>query len=68
MNKLIIDMDPLVLANDPTLHTLLESLYSEGQGIVMPQSTASDIVKKGLEWTGYVLLKLVELGVEILVA
>lgn len=65
-SKLVIDVDPLVLVNDPTLNDLLDTLYGNDQAIIRKQTGASDLVMKLLEWVGFVLLKMLEIGVEIL--
>ena len=64
--KLVIDVDPLVLVNDPNLTELLNTLYGSDQGVIRTQTGATDVIKKVLEWVGFVLLKIVEVGVEIL--
>lgn len=66
VDQLVIDVDPLVLVNDPNLHELLDTLYGSDQGVIRTQTGASDMIKKVLEWVGFVLLKIVEIGVEIL--
>ncbi len=63
--QLIIDVDPLVLSNDPALHSLLDSLYSTG-GVVRTQTGVADVFRTLLQWTGFILLKMLEVGVEIL--
>ena len=64
--KLVIDVDPLVLVNDPNLTELLNTLYGSDQGVIRTKTGATDVIKKVLEWVGFVLLKIVEVGVEIL--
>ncbi len=65
-DQLVIDADPLVLANDPALHNLLDSLYFSEISKISAESTTINVLKTALEWTGYILLKLLEVGVEIL--
>ena len=69
-NKLVIDVDPLVLINDPFVHQILDQLSTstvetEG-GLVIGQSTEKGDQKGPLEWIGIILLKIVEIAVEIL--
>ncbi len=63
----MIDADPLVLANDPSLHNLLDSLYSSGIAGTIPSGAVVNMLKTLLEWTGFILLKILQVGVEILV-
>ena len=60
--KLLIDADPLFLANDPSLHRLLRNLARGETAGVDGYSTIMNI----LEWAGFLLLKALELIVEIL--
>lgn len=63
--KLLIDIDPLVLANDPTLNHLLDTLRGyDGSGKKRQNSTTFRTV---LDWTGFLLLKTLEIAVEVLV-
>lgn len=65
-NKLLIDVDPLVLANDPALHQLLDSLKGEEEvGRVKGGHYAT--FKSILNWTGFLILKTLEIAVEVLV-
>jgi len=63
--KLLIDIDPLVLANDPTLNHLLDTLRGyDGSRKKRQNSTTFRTV---LDWTGFLLLKTLEIAVEVLV-
>lgn len=62
--RLLIDVDSLLVANDPTLHTLLEEITvgkrpSESGGM-------KDTLKTIAEWGLWLLLKTLELIVEVL--
>lgn len=63
--KLLIDVDPLFFANDPPLNELLDLLV-EG-GVVGAGSREETVVDTLIHWTGVVLVKLVEIAVEVLV-
>ena len=63
--KLLIDADPLVLANDPALHQLLDALRGVeevGKGRGGHYATLKAI----LDWTGFLILKTLEIAVEVL--
>ena len=64
-NKLLIDVDPLFLANDPALNRLLALL---AQGVVTGINAEGEdgVFDTFLHWTGVVLLKVVEIAVEVL--
>lgn len=62
--KLLIDVDPLVLANDPTLNHLLDTLRGYDGGRKRQNSSTFRTV---LDWTGFLLLKTLEIAVEVLV-
>ena len=64
-DKLLIDVDPLFFANDPSLHQLLEQLV-EG-GVATAGSKQESMMDTLVHWTGVVLVKLVEIAVEVLV-
>ena len=67
-SKLLIDVDPLFFANDPTLNRLLDHLalggvaYFSGSGSAGEESALVTIVR----WTGVVLVKLLQIAIEIL--
>lgn len=65
-NKLLIDVDPLVLANDPDLHQLLDSLKGEEE-VGRAKGGHYATFKSILNWTGFLILKTLEIAVEVLV-
>ena len=58
-DQLVIDIDPLLLANDPGLHRTIESMHHGGG------TAAGSWIREGAEWALWVLLKLIEFGVEV---
>ena len=64
--KLLIDVDPLVLANDPTLNLLLDTLRGDDEGGKKRQKNTTTF-RTVLDWTGFLLLKTLEIAVEVLV-
>jgi len=64
-NKLLIDVDPLVLANDPALHQLLDSLKGE-EAVGRVKGGHYATFKSILNWTGFLILKTLEIAVEVL--
>ena len=63
--KLLIDLDPLVLANDPTLNHLLDTLRGDDWDGKKRRNTTT--FRTVLDWTGFLLLKTLEIAVEVLV-
>ena len=62
--KLLIDVDPLFFANDPTLNRLLDQLVQGGVAYTGDgeESTLQTII----HWTGVVLVKVLQIALEIL--
>lgn len=67
--KLVIDVDPLVLVNDPIVHELLDQLAISGDGTARTRagkSQGGEEQKGALEWIGVILLKIIEIAIEVL--
>ena len=70
IDKLLIDVDPLYFANDPTLNQLLDTLTQGGVASAIHGSSSGgkeSMFQTAIEWTGIVLLKLAQIAIEILV-
>ena len=70
VDKLLIDVDPLYFANDPTLNRLLDALTQGGVtgGIHGSSSSGKEsMFETVIHWTGVVIIKLAQIAVELLV-
>ena len=64
-DRLVIDIDPLLLANDPGLHRTIEGMrdpYSRHHGAA---AGSNNWFRDAVEWVLWVLVKLIEIGVEV---
>ena len=64
--QLLIDIDPLVMSNDPRLFQLLEGLAGGEEVQSGQRSTVYGALKTVIEWVGYVLIKGLEIAIEVL--
>ena len=63
--RLLIDLDSLLVANDPILNTLLEELTKDKS--VVEGGGVQHAVKTAVEWGLFLFLKMLEFVVEVLV-
>ena len=64
VEKLVIDVDPLWLANDPQLHRSIE-LLKEQRIVELASSKRSGWVTSTFEWSLWLLIKLIEIAAEV---
>ena len=62
--KLLIDVDPLFFANDPTLNRLLDQLVQGG--VAHTGDGEESTLQTIIHWTGVVLVKVLQIALEIL--
>lgn len=65
VEKLVIDIDPLWLANDPKLHEGLEQLKAQWKG-GGESGKGVGWLRNSIEWSLWLLIKLIEIAVELL--
>lgn len=65
MEKLVIDVDPLWLANDPKLHQRLEVLKEHSGRDGAASSKSAGWVYATFEWSVWVLIKLIEIAADV---
>ncbi len=64
--QLLIDVDPLILVNDPQLHVLLDRLLGIEEELTGKPAEYTGGVKTVVEWVGYVLLEILKIVLEVL--
>lgn len=63
---ILVNYDPLQIANDPTLHQLLEQLSHNTVGLTAESQGAWSTVSYLVEWALYLFLETLKIVVEIL--
>ncbi len=63
---LLMDVDPLILANDPHLHHWLDAISGKGAEQTAGEAGYVAGVRTVFEWVGYVLLEILKIVIEIL--